>query len=181
MLTTTRLLMMKRPTNSSREGCWRDSYKAPSCSFLWWHLTANASPLRLTPSQQDLHKDRFAGELSCFSSTEGWPWQGIWEEASSCRSWAARWRVWTSCQVGRRRCGVHCPRASRGPTDAWQAHTAPPSSYQPPFLLNLQIILNSVFCFGVPSCKKVFLAVPWCCFWARTLNNLLLLNPWTQF
>ena len=41
-----------------REGCWRDSYKAPSCSFLWWHLTANASPLRLTPSQQDLHKDR---------------------------------------------------------------------------------------------------------------------------
>ena len=34
-----------------REGCWRDSYKAPSCSFLWWHLTANASPLHLTPSQ----------------------------------------------------------------------------------------------------------------------------------
>ena len=58
LFTTNRLLMMKRPTNSSREGCWRDSYKAPSCSFLWWHLTANASPLHLTPSQQDLHKDR---------------------------------------------------------------------------------------------------------------------------
>ena len=175
MLTTTRLLMMKRPTNSSREGCWRDSYKAPSCSFLWWHLTANASPLRLTPSQQDLHKDRFAGETSCFSSTEGWPWQGIWEEASSCQSWAARWRVWTSCQVGRRRCGVHCPRASRGPTDAWQAHTAPPSSYQPPFLLNLQIIFNSVFCFGLASCNKVFFSCSMVLatfFWERTLYNL---------
>ena len=38
-----------------REGCWRDSYKAPSCSFLWWHckcLTAPPHSLSTRSSQR---------------------------------------------------------------------------------------------------------------------------------
>ena len=161
MFTTNRLHMMKRPTNSSRESQRRLLKGLLQGAQLFLPLMALQMPHRSAslPLNKIFTKTglRFAGELSCFSSTEGWQWQGIWEEASSCQSWGARWRVWTSCQVGRRRCGVHCPRASRGPTDAWQAHTAPPSSYQPPFLLNLQIIFNSVFCFGaMPVATKFF-------------------------
>ena len=164
-----------------REGCWKDSTRRPAVPS--FDGTANASPLRLTPSQQDLHKDRspfcrralllfFNGgeavtrdmgggillselrsSLTRLNFLPGWS-TAVWRTLPSSLP-RSHWRL----------AGTYCTAL------LLPASVSPqPSNYfQLCFLFWGCKLQQSFF-----SCSMVLATYVW----ARTLNNLVLLNLW---